>query len=1594
MNMKPGTLFMLNKVIAFFFLTVLISFSVHATKTYDFSTRITSDNVFAYAGINSSALPTNNTFPSDEHDTSEYSVISENDGSLNTVSTNQNNNYPMFRYVFELDEAETDINQLTFLWNGSGTNDNNGKNDGAVLYLWNYNNSNYDQIATSGDTSSEVDLTYTLTVDIIDYIDENNNNALTLLVVSNDGANGNKDNEISADYVSIEANSSVLEPLAEYRFEETNWSGSSTPILDSTGNGYHGKVDNNSVPEVTLPALSGDPGTCGYASQNDGSIQVTNLPLDTSTAGIKTTVTFWMNWDGTENSMPIGWTTHDIWLINGSMGFNTGSGDVYGISSAGLANGWHHVTVEFTNGSVTDNKMYIDGEEQTLTQRRNSPNNNRAFVGSELRIGGWTNDRNYDFNGLIDEVRVYESALTTDQITTIMDERHPCPIPDATPILEYRFDELSWNGDNYVFDNSGNINNGSLIGDITSVVGKICSAANIPLNNNASTIDAIDTEIDFDTIVGSSGTISLWYNGDSDWETGVDRRLFDANDGDKYFFAEITSDGRVKFWFEDGNDGDYQKSTDSAFPVNAGEWKHLTFVWDIPSSTAKIFVDGLEQNISGGSGGTTTFTGFDTLYFGDNRDASYITGQSSADGIIDEVLVFDSVLTSTQIEEIFTHQDTGNNYDGSLRACPTPAILLLEYRFEEESWNGSSDEIIDDSGNGYHAQVNNNSTPVTTSPALFESPGTCGYADQNDGSIQVTGLPLDTTSVGVKTTVTFWMNWDGTDNVMPLGWNLHDIWIRNGSMGFNTFRSDIYGISSSDLANEWHHIAVEFTNGNITDNRMHIDGVEQVLTQRFGTPNNNNAFVNSQMRVGGVSNSTGYDFHGLLDEFRVYESALTTVQIQIIMAERHPCDAQVIDHYQIIHDGQGLTCDAETITIKACTNTYDGSCTLSDEPVTLNVNTTGSASSTDSISFTGTGIASIPYTIAESTTLSIDNVSIVADNSVVCFDGSNNDCNLLFADAGFRFLNGSSGSSEVITNQIAGTSFPLRIEAVQNNNGVCEGLFTGNKNVNLSQENIDPSGIDGLSFSINGNDIEKYTDGVTSTTLNFETVSFATFPTPIYHDAGQIRLHANYDTGGVTLTGSSNSFWVSPAELVISAKSGATNLDGASSASTTTYVAGEDFDLTVTAYNSLGVITPNYSPGQIQLKLERTGPTINGADGELTYGSGGFITSTLAAATPAFDNVTLDSTIIDGVLGSSDAHYSEVGLLNLDVQDNNYGNVNIIVSATDINIGRFIPDHFRQTMLDDGAFKVGLIAGTTFAYSGQKDESTGLIGAISYLTPPVLEITAYNSQNEITQNYIDDFAKLREAKTSSNLLDGVFFDTISTTHVNTLEVTGDISTLGDYGDGSAYGKITYTLASDHHFTYTRNSLSIVSPFDAALELPIASIQDSDNVQLKPEDTNIYFSNPSFSSDLLNTVEIRFGRLVLENSFGSETSDLAQPMQLEHFNGTDFIVTSDNDYVSFDATKIALANISLDPSFTDVLGGTGNFFSGKTRDIELEAPGTRGKIGVTYNIYDWLEYDWPTSGTGDQTFDDDPTAEATFGVFRGNDRIISWREVGN
>lgn len=1363
-------------------------------------------------------------------------------------------------------------------------------------------------------------------------------------------------------------------PLVHFSFEEESWSGTSDEILDSSGNGHHGRVHRNSTPSILSPAISGNPGTCGYASQNDGGIQVTGLPLDTTTVGAKTTVTFWMYWKGGGGMMPIGWEKYDIYFSGGGMGFNTSNSDLYGISSAGLANSWHHVAVEFTNGDVLSNRIYIDGVEQVLTQRMGTPVNSFAYVDSELRIGGWSLDNGYGFDGFIDEVQVHEEALTAAQVNSIMNQEHRCPL---RPVADYRFDESSWDGTaNEVADDSGNEHHGISVGMSTTENGKICNAGDFTATGTSDYLSLANTAItgltDF--------TISIWALTDVINSAAI---LSGAN-------ANVSGGNEVLLFYS--NDNTFNpflmgsNASMSSGGISDESWHHI--VWTRSGTNQCYYVDGIlvDCKVISNSGPIVVDPG--GLVIGQEQDqvGGGFSSVQAWDGLLDELIIFDSAIQDSEVADIYLNQNLGKNYDGSTRVCPGSAVPLLEYRFEEASWNGSADEIIDHSGNGHHGKVLSNSSPLTASPALSGNPGTCGYASQNSGAIQVTGLPLDTTTLGVKTTVTFWMYWDGTEYIMPLGWNLHDIYITNNALGFNTAGGDLYGISNEGLANSWHHVAVEFTNGNLTNNRIYIDGEQKILSQRLGSPNDSRSYVNSEMRIGGWVNNTGYNFHGFIDELRVYEGALTTAQVNYIMAERHTCPVTIPHHYEIEHDGNALTCEAESVTIKAC---EDENCTsLSTQAVSLDFLGDGTLISSET--FTGSTTLSFNNTEAETVTLSIANESIAAISPFECDDSSSSSCDIIFSDAGFKFLYGTNNNS-AIGNQIAGTEFAdsLQIQAVKSNNGVCEGLFSGSTTIAMSQENIDPSGVSGLSFSANGNNIAKH-PSASNISLTFDAESIATITAPVYRDAGKIRLHASYNSGGIAVVGNSNAFWVSPAQLTLSATSGATTLNGDTAVSAITHEAGENFTLSVSALNSLGDITPNYSPGQLQLALKRTGPLLaDSVDGTFRYANGLSLSSN---SNPSFESVTL-SDFSEGVSTFDSAYYSEVGLLNLDIQDNDYGNQGIIVSAAAQNIGRFIPHHFEQSIAQDGLFQATCGSAISFlAYSGQKDQETNSKGAISYLSKPVLEISAFNKQGDITQNYyedsqgsINDFMKLSDNAVS--IVTPSFDEVATGVNGDKLPIVAEMN-LGTLSQNDLTalpsvvalpkGVLHYELSSDDNFYYVRSPNALVQPFTSDIDFAVSSILDSDNVSA----TTTNSASPT-------GLDIYFGRLFLNNSFAPETQDLAQKFQVEYFNGNGFGISSNDNCLAYDANDMSLTNISLDPSYSAIVGGTGRFNAGKSEAIFLQAPGigNQGEIGVFYEAYDWLKYDWDNDGA----FDDSPSATASFGNYRGDDKLLHWRE---
>jgi MSHA biogenesis protein MshQ len=1414
----------------------------------------------------------------------------------------------------------------------------------------------------------------------------------------------------------------------------------------------------------------------------------------------------------------------------------------------------------------------------------------------------------------------YQSAEVADTDFRSMCEATLPP----TPILNYRFDALSWIGAaNLVTDSSGNSNDGTAVGGITTTNGKICNAADIPSNTSASIYEAVDTGVDLDADIGSSGTISLWYRGNTAWNSGTAKRLFDASDGSKYFFAEIMANGKVIFGFEDGSDGDYFKSTDSPLAVDAGVWKHLIFVWDVTTSTAQIFVDGVEQSLSGSNGGTAAFINLDTLYFGDNRDATYNAGESSADGRIDEVLVFNSVLTATQVQTIFSNQDADNNYDGSPRTCPiAPAAVcgdnpggLTAVGININSNNGASDSQINSTTEALaiHAAWLDAGSPssglIDSTPYNVEASGasivdridfggheanfssTLSYPGSNDTwvdefLVHISGtisLPAGDYTILVRSddgfsfimdtlsgdTVSFNRFGNSNNN----GGN--ELRFENGTGNSNTGGSftlsqdsvfDIAAIFYEHGGGDYLEIAIAdgttnsenigdyeiLRDGALTDNKVklgqcpvptpvadyHFDelswdgtagelidsGVNSLHGQSDGEPisqdakickgatfdgvndhfvlppistdfsdgfsamawvdfgsadswervidfangtNNNNillgrntttnnltfeiyngsnscsqitavsgiqsgrhhyavtvdpdrtvvlyrdgvlihsgtssclpANVTRNLNYVGRSNWSGNAyFNNTIDELKVFDSELSASNIADIYNNENAgnnfdgtartCPAPLVHHYEIIHDGQGLTCEAEDITVNAC---IDDSCSiLSAEAVTLDFLSDGALISTPT--FIGSTVINVNNVDVETVTFALANASIVAANATVCSNGSGTSCDMAFTNAGFRFLYGA-GASTTVANQIAGTVFAdtLKLQAVKDVNGVCTELFNSNKTVELSQENVDPGGTSGLSFTTAGNAIAKH-PSVTNTTLSFGANSTATIPSPLYFDAGQIRLHANYaDVNGINVSGNSNPFWVSPAQLVVTAQLAGVDLNGATATAAITHPAGEDFDISISAFNAASppAITQNYSTGQIQFALMRTGPTLTGSiDGGLRYAASGSLAS---STSPAFQNVTLTS-FSAGVSTYNAAQYSEVGLLNLDVQDSNYGNASIVIPATAINIGRFIPAHFTQTVAQAGEFHATCDASTAFtAFSGQMDEASSSIGAISYLLNPVLAITAYNKQGNITQNYYqdsqgsaNDFMKLSAADVNINLPTTDQVATGVNTSLLPLSANMNTGTLSQ-NDLIAMpsvalpkGVLHYQLADNDHFFYNRSANAKVSPFTSDIAFTVASITDADDVDV----TSTATASP-------DGITIRFGRLWLENSFGPETTNLAQVMTLEHFDGSEFTTSTDNNCVGYDPSNITLSNISVDPARTDVLGNIGRFQSGISQGIEFEAPGagTQGQLGVTYETYYWLQYDWDNNGA----YDNDPTAIATFGLYRGDDRLFHWREV--
>lgn len=1353
---------------------------------------------------------------------------------------------------------------------------------------------------------------------------------------------------------------------------------------------------------------------------------------------------------------------YDVSSYGGSSQDRTGTVD---IRDAGLSlflegNRWQKIDFPYT---VTENtiiefdfKSDIEGEIQGLGFDTDlSISSNRSFKVYGTQNWGLSDFATYSGSGVTHfTIPVGEFYTGNFQYLFFIHDDDSIPTSDSLfsninvyekkgLIAEYRFDETSWSGLSAdVLDTSGNNLHGTAT-NVQPLSGLVCNAANFDRLNRIEVANNTLLEVGNNN---ADYTVNFWLSPRSttgDWSNVIHK-------------GSINYERTFAAWFQPGNTRiHHQASTtsndneghDSNAALGLNTWTMVTLVKQ--GDQVMTYFNGILEKQTTLAGSTKSNSG--PLYIGD--DPWY----SGIDALMDELTIFGSALSATEIQDIRTNNLSGNGWDGSERNCPVSATLIAEYRFEESSWDGSTNEVIDSSGSDYHGQVVRNSTlinpPTVSSPAaLTGDPGTCNFISQNRGSIKVTGLDqplgaaLNPTLDGEKTTVTFWMKWDGNESVMPIGWNYHDIWLYNGSMGFNTWNNDMYGISSVSLAGSWHHVAVEFTNGSVFSNRMYIDGVEQTLTSRRydsrynpRLPNDNNAYVKAEMRIGGVTNSTSYDFRGLLDEVRVYKGTLTTEQVVTIMNERHDCNTPTIHHYEIVHDGQGLTCEAESYTVKACTN---ASCsTLSTESVTLDVRADGNT--INSPTFTGSTTVNFNHTVAETLTLSLANTSIDASDAMVCNDGSGASCDMVFADTGFKFY--SSIDSSTIPTQLSAkpsnigfNASTLKIQAIEKNTntGACQAALIDNTAIEMAATCVDPIACAGSQVAINNfNSTTNITTLGNTAPLTYSpvTLDFGNNTSNnadfifTYPNAGKVKLHARYNirdgdnnrTGNYML-GSSLPFVVRPFGFFIDVLNNP-KAQNANQVNSAFIKAGENFTASLSAVQwqaedddllgeandgvpdsdadlSNNTITTNFGN-----ETNKEVATINdslylpasGVEGDLTNDS--FTDFTNGVAT-------------NGVANNKSMTYSEVGIVKFtaNLSTNTYLGAGDITGAVPY-VGRFIPHHFELSTGFDGSI-ISVCDMTSpnteapFAYTGQVSSTDATKGALQYKSSlqPELLITAKSSICQsgnciTTQNYTGDFMKL--------VADDI--DYIVPLEDATLNKVGALGTpiklLANMTDGTlpteAAGVITYVFNANDNFVYVRDQNSEIALFTSIIELGIEKVEDEDDVLAIDSDGIV--GNNRLWVLTPESKEIRFGRVSLENSFGPETSPIGQVLSVEYFDGNDFVLAATDNCTHYNSANISFGTVNevgltspILPSVSGTFNETNDLPDGVTRKIVLPAvaAGNQGKVEVNYTTYPWLQYDWDWNGVEVKTFDENPSAIVTFGLFRGNDRIIYNREV--
>ncbi|HLM60049.1 MAG TPA: LamG domain-containing protein, partial [Pyrinomonadaceae bacterium] len=485
-----------------------------------------------------------------------------------------------------------------------------------------------------------------------------------------------------------------------------------------------------------------------------------------------------------------------------------------------------------------------------------------------LLIGGEfeSNTPQWGMQGLADEVSIYGRALTQTEIFNIVRQGSYGKCGGASQCTPSPNNQVAWfKGENNANDSAGT-NNGTAQNGATYAAGRI---------GQAMSFDGVD---DYFSVPNSSAlditgdlTIEGWiYPTSSDRGRIVSKQTLAG--GLVNYVLEINN-GKIYFLGTDGNAALYVFASPQSVPLN--QWSHVAFTMN--ASNVSFVVNGIAESISGTNLGARPVTD-GPVYIGASRYNGTPNGHTFFSGRIDELSLYNRILTTAELQEIYNAGGAGK--------CPTPQCV-----------NAPNNQIAWFRGenNANDSQGSNNGT--LQNGATFAA-GRVGQGIKFDGVNDAVVIPDAAALKPANVTVESWVKFDAlasnTSGGAPSGTqflafkkNTRTTQFEGYSLVKSSGNKFVFAVSSSGgtqveavsstiaTTGVFYHVVGTYDG---TASRIYVNGQLEATTNGAITLDYNTLPV----YLGTSGEAYDGKFNGVLDETSIYSRSLTATEIQSI----------------------------------------------------------------------------------------------------------------------------------------------------------------------------------------------------------------------------------------------------------------------------------------------------------------------------------------------------------------------------------------------------------------------------------------------------------------------------------------------------------------------------------------------------------------------------------------------------------------------------------------------------------------------------------------------------------------------------------------